>query len=44
MSSLEAEEIKESILITDIPSVLLAQIFADDLNVGLHATFTRDPS
>jgi len=40
----ESEEIKESILITDIPSVLLAQIFADDLNVGLHATFTRDPS
>ncbi|OGJ56414.1 hypothetical protein A3D88_03465 [Candidatus Peribacteria bacterium RIFCSPHIGHO2_02_FULL_52_16] len=40
----EAEEVKESILITDIPSILLAQIFADDLNVGLHATFTRDPS
>jgi len=40
----ESEEVKDTILITDIPSFTLAEIFADDLNVGLHAVFTPDPS
>ena len=36
----ESTEVKETILITDIPSPILAEIFADDLNVGLYVTFT----
>ncbi|MBI3332118.1 hypothetical protein HYZ99_04130 [Candidatus Peregrinibacteria bacterium] len=35
----ESDEVKENIIITDIPAFLLAEIFADDLNVGLHVTF-----
>lgn len=35
----ESDEVKDSIIITDIPSSTLAFIFADDINVGLHATF-----
>ena len=35
----ESDEVKDSIVITDIPSSTLAFIFADDLNVGLHVTF-----
>ncbi|MEK7590753.1 MAG: hypothetical protein AAB489_00910 [Patescibacteria group bacterium] len=35
----ESSEVKESILITDIPQFALAEIFADDLNTGLHVTF-----
>ena len=36
----ESSEVKETILITDIPSPILAEIFADDLNVGLYVIFT----
>ena len=36
----ESTEVKDTILITDIPSPILAEIFADDLNVGLYVTFT----
>ena len=36
-------EFKESIIIRDIPSAEMAQVFADDLNVGLHVIFTPLP-
>lgn len=35
----ESEELKDDILIRDIPNRELAQIFADDVNVGLHVIF-----
>lgn len=38
--SVETDELKEDIIITDIPSVSLAEVFADDVNVGLYVTFT----
>lgn len=38
----ESTEVKDTILITDIPSPILAEIFADDLNVGLYVTFTPE--
>lgn len=36
-------ELKDDIVIRDIPSPELAQIFAEDVNVGLHVTFTPIP-
>ena len=36
----ETDELKEDIIITDIPTVGLAEVFADDVNVGLYVTFT----
>jgi preprotein translocase subunit SecD len=39
----ETDELKETIIIRDIPSPDVASIFADDLNVGLHVTFTPLP-
>lgn len=39
----ETDEMKDDIVIRDIPSYDLAQIFADDVNVGLHVTFTPVP-
>lgn len=36
-------ELKDDIVIRDIPSPELAQIFAEDVNVGLHVTFTPVP-
>jgi hypothetical protein len=38
----ETDEVKDQILIRDIPSLELAEIFADDVNVGLHVTFERE--
>ncbi len=35
----ESQELKEDIVITDIPTAELATVFADDVNVGLHVTF-----
>lgn len=35
----ESQELKEDIVITDIPTTELATVFADDVNVGLHVTF-----
>lgn len=39
----ETDEMKDDIVIRDIPSAELAQVFADDVNVGLHVTFTPVP-
>lgn len=35
----ETDTVLDTILIREIPSVELASIFADDVNVGLHVTF-----
>jgi preprotein translocase subunit SecD len=35
----ETAELKDDIIITDIPTAELAGIFADDVNVGLHVKF-----
>lgn len=35
----ETDELKEDIIITDIPTTSLAEVFADDVNVGLYVTF-----
>lgn len=39
----ETDELKDDVVIQDIPSYDLASVFADDVNVGLHATFTPKP-
>ena len=39
----ETDELKDDIVIQDIPSLALATVFADDVNVGLHATFVPKP-
>lgn len=39
----DTAELKDDIIITGIPSAELAHIFADDVNVGLHVTFTPLP-
>lgn len=39
----ETDELKEDIVIQDIPSVDLAHAFADDVNVGIHVTITPLP-
>lgn len=36
----DTDEVKDDILITEIPSLEIAEIFADDVNTGLHVTFT----
>lgn len=36
----DTDELKDDIIISDIPTVKLARVFADDVNVGLHVTFT----
>lgn len=36
----ETDTLKDDIIIRDLPSAEIARIFADDLNVGLHVTFT----
>ena len=38
--SITSDVVTEHILISGIPSERVAQIFADDVNVGLHAIFT----
>lgn len=38
----EATEVKDAIIISEIPSPMLAEIFADDTNVGLYVTFTPE--
>lgn len=45
VSKLEVEtaELKEDIIIRQIPNVDLAQTFGDDVNVGIHVTFTQLP-
>jgi hypothetical protein len=39
----ETNELKDDIVITEIPSVEIAQTFADDVNVGLHVIFSPAP-
>ncbi len=39
----ETNTLKDDIVIRDLPSPEIARIFADDLNVGLHITFTPAP-
>ncbi len=39
----ESAELREDIVIRQIPSVELAQTFGDDVNVGIHVTFTQLP-
>lgn len=39
----DTAELKDDIIITGIPSAELARVFADDVNVGLHVTFTPLP-
>ncbi len=39
----DTDELKDDIVITDIPTVQLANVFADDVNVGIHMTFTLVP-
>ncbi|PIQ75812.1 hypothetical protein COU78_00380 [Candidatus Peregrinibacteria bacterium CG10_big_fil_rev_8_21_14_0_10_49_24] len=39
----DTNELKDEIIITDIPTVQLANVFADDVNVGMHVTFTLAP-
>lgn len=39
----ESGELEETILINGIPDPIMAVIFADDVNVGLHVTFTPVP-
>jgi len=39
----DTDELIDDIIITDIPTVQLANVFADDVNVGLHVTFTPIP-
>lgn len=39
----DTSELKDDIIITGIPSPELARVFADDVNVGLHVTFTPIP-
>lgn len=36
----DTDELKDDIVIRDVPSVDLAEIFAEDVNVGIHVTFT----
>lgn len=36
----DTNELKDEIIITDIPTVQLANVFADDVNVGMHVQFT----
>jgi len=39
----DTAELKDDIIITGIPTVALARVFADDVNVGLHVQFTPLP-
>ncbi|TSC79242.1 MAG: hypothetical protein G01um101425_742 [Candidatus Peregrinibacteria bacterium Gr01-1014_25] len=39
----ESDTLREHIVIRDLPTSEIARVFADDLNVGIHVTFTRLP-
>lgn len=39
----DSEELQDDIVIQDIPDPALAQVFSDDLNVGINVTFTPVP-
>lgn len=38
--TVDADKVKDDIVIQNIPSYEIARVFADDMNVGLHVTFT----
>ncbi len=38
----DKEKLKNIIVISELPSVEIAHVFADDVNVGLHVTFTPE--
>lgn len=38
----DTEKLKNIIVISELPSVEIAHVFADDVNVGLHVTFTSE--
>lgn len=40
---IQSEMLDENIVIRNIPNPALAEVFVDDLNVGLHVTFTPLP-
>lgn len=39
----QTDAVPDNLIIRDVPSVDIAGIFADDMNVGLHVTFTPVP-
>jgi hypothetical protein len=41
--TVETDQIPDALIIRDVPSPDIAQIFADDMDVGLHVTFTPVP-
>jgi hypothetical protein len=41
--NVQTDELKDDIVIQDIPSFDLAQVFADDVNVGMHVAFVPAP-
>lgn len=41
--TIDSDEPSENIIISGIPSAKVAEIFADDVNVGLYTTFTPAP-
>lgn len=41
--TVDTDQVKDDIVIQGIPSYTVASIFADDINVGLHVTFTPKP-
>lgn len=38
--TVETDKVEDDIVIQNIPSYEIARVFADDMNVGLHVTFT----
>lgn len=38
--TVDTDKVKDDIVIQNIPSYEIARVFADDMNVGLHVTFT----
>jgi preprotein translocase subunit SecD len=39
----DTDELKDQIVIREIPQMELAQVFSEDVNVGIHVTFTPVP-
>lgn len=43
MLSVQSAELDDDVVISGIPDPIMADVFADDVNVGLHVTFTPLP-
>ncbi|UPA22405.1 hypothetical protein K8942_05145 [Candidatus Peribacteria bacterium] len=41
--TVQSDEVPNDLIIRDVPNADIATIFADDMNVGLHVTFTPVP-